>query len=272
MSLREKAQVKVVDVMEKEFPKVDKNETLYHAVKIMEKYGYDRVVVLDEGKLVGVATKKDIIMKLGTERTRRTTTGGMHISSFMTPNPITVNPNTTVGEVSKIMISKEISSLPVVEENELIGLVTKWSIAKLLEDVEIPVREVMSTSPIAVKLSDRVLHVRQLILNEGLTFIPVIDENGRVIGSISIDEVADALFTFHDIVPEKHRRERMMHLLVSDIMRLRPPKIQATDPLGETIKEMRKRRYRGAIVVDNEDRPIGVVTLTDITEYLATMS
>lgn len=272
MSLREKSQVKVVDVMEKEFPKVDKNESLYHAVRIMEKYGYDRVIVLDEGRLVGIATKKDIIMKLGTERTRRTTISGMHISSFMTPNPITVNSDATVGEVSKIMISKEISSLPVVEENELIGLVTKWSIAKLLEDVEIPVREVMSSSPIAVKLTDRILYVRQLILNEGLTFIPVIDEDGRVIGSISIDEVANALLAFHDIVPEKHRRVRIMHLLVSDVMRLRPPKIQATDPLAETIKEMRKRGYRGAIVVDNEDRPIGVVTLTDITEYLATMS
>lgn len=271
MSLRDKSQIKVREVMEKDFPIVSKDETLYHAVKVMEKYGYDRVVVVKEGRLVGIATKKDILMKLGTERTRRTTTGRMHISSFMTPNPLTVTPDSTVGEAAKTMISKEISSLPVLEGDKLVGLVTKWTIAKLLEDVDVPVREVMSSSPMAVKLTDRILHVRQLILNEGLTFIPVIDEDGRVIGAISIDEVADALFAFHDIVPEKHRKERIQHLLVSDVMRLRPPRVQATDPLGETIKEMRKRDYRGAIVVDNEDRPIGVVTLTDITEYFATM-
>ncbi len=272
MSVSDKAKTRIGDVMEKEFPIVDKDETLYHAVKVMEKYGYDRVVVVEEGRLVGVATKKDILMKLGTERTRRTTPSRMHISSFMTPNPITITPEKTIGEAAKTMVSREISSLPVVEGNELVGLVTKTTIAKLLVDLDVPVREVMTTSPIAVKLTDRVLHVRQLILNEGLTFIPVIDEEGRVLGSISIDEVADALLAFHDIVPEKHRKERIQHLLVSDVMRLRPPKASATDPLGEVIKDMLKRRYRGAIIVDDEGRPIGVVTLTDITEYMATLA
>ncbi len=263
--------LKVREIMEMDFPRVDKNDTLYHAVKIMDKYGYDRVVVLEHGKIVGIATKKDIIMKLGTQRTRNVTPSRMHVSSFMTPNPVTIDPEELVVKAAKIMIDKEISSLPVLEKEELVGLVTKKSIAKLLEDFEIPVRDVMSSSSIVLKLTDRVLHARQLMLSNNLTFIPVVDADGRVIGAISIDEVADALFAFHDIVPAKHRKERIMHLLVSDVMRLRPPKVPPTMPLGEVVREMLDKEYRGAIIVDNDDKPIGVVTLTDLTEYVATL-
>ncbi len=263
--------IKVQEVMETDFPKVDKNDTLYHAVKIMEKYGYDRVVVVEHGKIVGIATKKDIIMKLGTQRTRNVTPGRMHVSSFMTPNPITISPEELVVKAAKIMVDKEISSLPVLRGEELVGLITKKSIAKLLYDIDIPVRDVMSSSLTVLKLTDRVLHARQLMLSNNLTFIPVVDTDGRVIGAISIDEVADALFAFHDIVPTKHRKERIMHLLVSDVMRLRPPKVPPTAPLGEVVKEMLDKEYRGAIIVDNDEKPIGIVTLTDLTEYVATL-
>lgn len=262
--------LKVREIMETDFPKVDKNDTLYHAVKIMDKYGYDRVVVLEHGKIVGIATKKDIIMKLGTQRTRNVAPSRMHVSSFMTPNPVTIGSGELVVKAAKIMVDKEISSLPVLER-ELVGLVTKKNIAKLLEDFEIPVRDLMSPSSITLKLTDRVLHARQLMLSNNLTFIPVVDIDGRVVGAISIDEIADALFAFHDIVPAKYRKERIMHLLVSDVMRLRPPKVSPTTPLGEVVRDMLDKEYRGAIIVDNDDKPVGVITLTDLTQYVATL-
>ena len=54
-------QIKVADIMLMDIPIVSKDYSLTHVVKIMDKYEIDRVIVVKEGKLIGIATKKDII-------------------------------------------------------------------------------------------------------------------------------------------------------------------------------------------------------------------
>ncbi|HID41061.1 MAG TPA: CBS domain-containing protein, partial [Pyrodictium sp.] len=81
MAIAEKAR----DIMQTDYPAVDKDETLEHAVRVMKKYDSDRVLAFEDDKLVGIMTKKDIMVKLATLRTRNVALGRMHVSSFMTP-------------------------------------------------------------------------------------------------------------------------------------------------------------------------------------------
>jgi len=267
-----KLSLKVKEVMLKEFPIIDKDDTLYHAIKLMKKYDIDRVVAVEDGKLVGIATKKDIMERLGTLRTRTITTSRLYVSSVMTSNPVALDPNESVSTVIKLMVSKDISSIPVVNDaKEPIGLVTKVEIARLCNNVDVEVSEIMSWNPVYVKPTDRVLHARQLLIQNSITTLPVM-EGDKVIGLVTIDDVADALVMFHDIVPEKHRKERIMNLLVADIMRVRFPKFHINTPLSEVAKELSIRRLKGAPVLSREDMLAGIVTLTDIVNYLAKTS
>ncbi|HIC99358.1 MAG TPA: DUF373 family protein, partial [Pyrodictiaceae archaeon] len=54
----------VKDVMLKEFPKVNKNETLEHAYRLMRKYDTDRILVVDGDRLVGIISDEKISEQL----------------------------------------------------------------------------------------------------------------------------------------------------------------------------------------------------------------
>ncbi len=264
--------IKVADVMLKDVPIVSKDDTLPHVVKIMDKYDIDRVVIVKNHKLLGIATRKDIIIKLGTARTSTISSGRLHISSFMTPNPITIQPKESIVNAAKLMIEKNISSLPVIEDGKIVGLLTKWNLLESLKESEIKLKELMRTIPILLKTSDRVIHARRIMLDYDVELLPVLNEMNKVVGTVSIDEIAYALFQLHELVPVRYRKERIMNLLLEDVMRLNPPLYTPSSILGEAVKEMIDRRIRGVIVLDEvEEKPLGMVTLTDITRYIATL-
>ncbi len=262
-------QLSVRDIMLREYPAVEKNETLIQAVRVMEKYESDRVLVFSEGRLVGIMTKKDIMTKLATLRTRNVVPGRLHVSSFMTPDPITVEPSLQAADAAQKMIENNIGSLPVVEGEKVVGLVTRWEIAKLVEAMEdVKVVDVMVTTPEVLRTTNKVLHARQVLLRYNLLFVPVLDEEGRLVGYVTVDEVADAFLAFHDIVPEKYRKERIEHLIVDDIMRLRPPIVSPSSSVKEAYEKMAEKRSKGVAVV-HEGRLVGIVTLNELVKLVA---
>ena len=264
------ASLKAGDVMLTDYPAVDKDETLEHAVRVMKRYDSDRVVVFEKKKLVGIMTKKDIMMKLATLRTRNVVPGRMHVSSFMTWNPKTIPPDLPIADVAARMLADNVGSYPVVEGEEVKGLVTRWEVSSPTQGMEdVRAADVMTTIPEVLRTTHKVLHARQLLLKYNVIFLPVVDEEGRLVGYVTVDEIADAFLAFHDIVPEKFRKERIEHLLVDDIMRLRPPTVKPEDSVATVYERIRAKRSKGAVVVQG-DRPIGLVTLVELVKLVAT--
>ena len=199
----------VEELMIVDYPKVDKDDTLQHALTIMDKHGMDRVLAFEKKQLVGILTKKDIVARLGTLRTRRITPSHLYVSSVMTNNPLVIEPKVTLVKAARIMVEKRISSLPVVHQEDVVGLLTKYEIAKVCLERrdKVPTRLLMSYNPITLKLGDRIIHARQIIITNNISTLPVV-EDGRPVGLITVDEVAESLVAFHDIVPAKYRKER----------------------------------------------------------------
>ncbi|MET1101983.1 MAG: CBS domain-containing protein [Pyrodictiaceae archaeon] len=255
----------VRDVMRIEFPVVAKDETLEHAVRVMDKYDLDRVVVVKQGRIVGIMTKKDIMMKLATLRTRNVTPGRLHVSSFMTPNPFTITPEKSLKEAASIMLEHGFGSLPVVKGHSLEGLLTRWEIASEARGLQVKVVDVMFTIPESLRTTHKLIHARQLFLKYDVMFMPVLDENNRLVGYITIDEIADAFLAFHDIVPVRFRKERIEKLLVDDVLRPRAPIVNVNDNLGAVIDKIKERKSKGAVVV-HKDRVVGIVTLKELVK------
>jgi CBS domain-containing protein len=261
----------VESIMLRDFPVVEKDETLHHAVRVMKRYDMDRVVVLEEGKLAGIMTKKDIMVKLATLRTRSLISSRLRVASFMTWSPKTVSPADPIRSVARMMIEDNVGSYPVVSGDEVVGLVTRLELARLAKDYRsVKVVDVMTTVPEVLRTSNKLLHARQLLLRYNLLFMPVVDERDRLVGFITVDEVADAFFAFHEIVPERYRKERIDHLLVDDVMRLRPPTVTPDAPVSEAVERIEERKSKGAVVVASEGRVLGIVTLTELVKLVAT--
>ncbi len=269
--------VTVKEIINPEIPVIDKNDSLYHAFKIMEKTGIDKVIVLENrvvepGReiktLAGILTSRDIVLKLGTQRVRLTTASKLHVSSFMNIPPIYISPDTSIFEAAKIMADKRIGILPVVEGNHVLGGILRDQLVRLASEDDTEVRHIMDTNPVTARTIDRVLKVRQDMLGNDISFIPVLDERDELVGYVTIYEVAFSLVRFEDIVPAKYRKERIMHLIVEDIMRFRPPRLRIMDTVSKAVVEIYKKNSRGAVVVDEVGRLAGVVTPHIILKHI----
>lgn len=87
--------------------------------------------VVDEGKLVGIVTQSDLL-KVSDNNSNYTKY--MLLREIMTPEPVTVSPNHSLGDVLYLLDRYQISRLPVVEGRRLIGIITRADIIRAEAD------------------------------------------------------------------------------------------------------------------------------------------
>lgn len=93
----------------------------YHLV---EETGHTRVPVVDEeGKLVGILSPRDVA--------EADPSGA--ISAFMTRQPVTVTPKTTIASASHRMAFEGIEMMPVVRNRDLVGVLTRQDVIRALQ-------------------------------------------------------------------------------------------------------------------------------------------
>ncbi len=116
------------------------SDTLYSAEKRMKVNHIRHIPVVDNDKLLGLLSLSDLkrisfidaYTKEGTEDTP--VYNMLSIQDLMIKNPIIVSSDTTILEVSKLLISKEFHSLPVVDNGKLVGIVTTTDILNFFID------------------------------------------------------------------------------------------------------------------------------------------
>lgn len=105
---------------------------------------------------------------------------GIKIGEVMTRNPVTMGPNKTVYEGIKKMASKDVSSLPVIEKGELLGMLTYDSLNRevILEGKapkEVQVSEVMEKDIITAESTQDLSKVVEIMNKYKETRVPICD-------------------------------------------------------------------------------------------------
>lgn len=106
--------------------------TVLDALRLMAEKGIGALVVLDNSHLVGVFSERDYARKIALmERSSSTTT----IGEVMTAGPICVTRSDTMEFCMQLMTDKHIRHLPVVDGDELIGMISIGDLVKnIIED------------------------------------------------------------------------------------------------------------------------------------------
>jgi len=141
---------------------------------------------------------------------------------IMTPDPVTVSPDTTVTDAAHLMSERRIGALPVVEGGELAGLVTEGDL--IMQDVKIhfptylsllggyifapgatdrfesslrkavgaTVADVMTAEPVTVSPEATIEDVATLLIEREVSRVPVM-EGSRLVGIISKSDIVRSI-------------------------------------------------------------------------------
>ena len=111
----------VADAMRHEFITVAPEDTLGEvAERMVEEKKGGAVVVMDYGRMIGILTERDLLRAIA----YRVHTSEARVREWMTEDPITVPPETTLDEASQLMLDKNFRHLPVVEGGRIVGVVS----------------------------------------------------------------------------------------------------------------------------------------------------
>ncbi len=123
------------------------------------------------------------------------------VSEVMTPDPITLNPNDTIGQAEEILFTSNIRQLPVVIGSELVGIISDRDLRSFLsgrlfsspedraEALNTRIDAVMSTAPMTVGPDDDLREAIEIMIDEKIGGIPVIEEEKGLVGIITYVDV-----------------------------------------------------------------------------------
>lgn len=119
--------MKISEIMTKEVISLSADETVERAAQIMKEYNIGSVPVNTEGRgIVGIITDRDIILRCVAEGKNIKV---QKIREIMTSNPVVGDENINVDDATRIMSERQIRRLPIISNNELVGMVSLGDLA-----------------------------------------------------------------------------------------------------------------------------------------------
>jgi CBS domain-containing protein len=171
---------------------VSPGETIAYARNLMVKHKISRVLVMDDRKLTGILTKKDIAYRLrqGEPAWRRRPIDQIPVGAFATSKPLVVAPDTGIKKIAGIFAGRNISCVPVIDAGTVVGIVTKTDLMKsvLVRNLICPVSDTMEDVATVSRYHslDHVINV----MSERNDKVVVLNNDGSLAGIITETNLA----------------------------------------------------------------------------------
>jgi CBS domain-containing protein len=117
----------VADLMTKDVLTVEPSDTIGEAAEKMHDANVGAVVVVEDMvRIVGIVTERDLMRAVA----QRARAAEARVRLWMTENPLTIEPETTIEEAAKIMFENNFRHLPVVKDGRPLGIVSLRVLAR----------------------------------------------------------------------------------------------------------------------------------------------
>lgn len=117
----------VLDRKGRQVYSVNPGDSVYRALEIMSDHRIGALMVVDDGKLVGVVSERDYARKIALQgKSSRDT----HVADIMTRNVYCIRPGARIEDCMALMTEKSVRHLPVMEEDGLDGVISIGDVVK----------------------------------------------------------------------------------------------------------------------------------------------
>jgi acetoin utilization protein AcuB len=135
--------VKIERLMRRSVVTIQRGQSVDRAQTLMAQHGIRHLPVLDGAQLVGVIAECDVRgLMVRQSHGARSGAGrawfllpGVTVDEAMTPDPQTITPDADIDEAARILTSRKIGCLPVVDRGRVVGIVTETDLLGVVSDI-----------------------------------------------------------------------------------------------------------------------------------------
>ncbi|WP_148680509.1 CBS domain-containing protein [Halovivax ruber] len=229
------------------------------------------IIVTDDGEYEGVISERQVLQSHVEDDAK---VAALLKPSRSAPAP-TVDRDEDVRETARILIEGNAKIAPVFENGDLWGVITDDAVLEaVLENLSaITVADVYTAEPITVTEDDGVGKVINQLRENGISRLPVRNENGYLTGMVTTHDIADFVIRENERMTQGDRvgdNERMLDVPVYDIMNSPVETIESAATVQTAVETMLEFDYAGLVVTpaDDERQIDGVITKTDVLRAL----
>jgi len=175
------------------------------------------------------STKEDVQLAQDKEITKvQELTYELKVKDVMTTDVVTVSPKDSMNNVREILRIKRISGTPVVQDNQLVGIVSIEDLIRCLVDGEMDasVEKKMTRKLEALHADEPVIHAVRKFDRYGFGRLPVIErDQGKLVGILTKGDIIEGLFKklqidYHEEEIHRYRASHIFEDIVADKARL----------------------------------------------------
>ena len=242
------------------------------ALFLMKKNDIKRLVIVNGVIPVGIVTERDMGRFLQNDKTSRML-DQIHLNEIMSRNLFTISKDQDefLVQCAIRMDTFQIGSIVIVDDEKLVGIVTKSDLTKNFSNSfagAYKVRDYMNTKMITCRKSDSLLFALTMLNRNKIARLVVTDNDGRPVGIISYDTFLRNSGYFK--LGKQNTRDYLLpkasakELLVSDLIGNELLTIESSDDLAKAARLMVEYKISGIPVVDENGNLEGVISATDI--------
>jgi len=120
-----------------------------------------------------------------------------NVGSVMRRQVVTGGVNMRIRDAVKVMQRRRVGSIVVIDdEGRCIGIFTERDVIRSIADgfpLDTPIGEVMTKRPITIRADTSISEAKAIMVTHGIRHLPVVDDEGRVLGMVSVRDLLEGL-------------------------------------------------------------------------------
>ncbi len=254
-------EIKIPEELAKEVPVSDYTARMSDLIPKISKFG--AVIINKENETLGIIDKKSI-EKIDLEIPKT-----LSAEKFVVRTP-KVNNKTTLSDIITYFYKSHSIALPYEVNGKVNKIVDRIILFKVLlsrNDIkDIFIKDIMSTPMVAIDSKTDIAKAKKVMEEENVSTLGVL-EDGKFYGIITSEDIINNVVIKERSPGIEGQKYSPSNIPVKDYVNINPIMIKENDNLQNSVRLMVENENK-PLVVTSGNQPVGIVTSTDILEYL----